>query len=252
MWRTSCGPQILKGVMDPRWKVDAKKSPKPPNSGGNHAILGRSWRGSNTQKKLTRRKWERTTFNWFVSWYHSLRNPLQRTFWTASPSGGIYGRFIRNCNSWEGSLNILFHRIHWTGTHNIYLHLPLKRSVYNHHSKLQQLKRKNHFDMDVSENSGFSPQIIHFDRVFHDKPSILGYCTTIFGNTHMTKNKELFNSLQVEWPANSVAWAWAANASCWRHVGHVVGVVVGSILLRGYWGILGVNFFSWVHPRSFT
>ena len=29
--------------------------------------------------------------------------------------------------------------------------------------------------MDVSENGGFSPQIIHFDRVFHYKPSILGY-----------------------------------------------------------------------------
>ena len=30
-------------------------------------------------------------------------------------------------------------------------------------------------EMDVSENSGFSPQIIHFNRVFHYKPSILGY-----------------------------------------------------------------------------
>ena len=29
--------------------------------------------------------------------------------------------------------------------------------------------------MDVSENSGFSPQIIHFNRVSHYKPSILGY-----------------------------------------------------------------------------
>jgi len=29
--------------------------------------------------------------------------------------------------------------------------------------------------MDVSKNSGFSPQIIHFNRVFHCKPSILGY-----------------------------------------------------------------------------
>ena len=29
--------------------------------------------------------------------------------------------------------------------------------------------------MDVSENSGFSLQIIHFNRVFHSKPSILGY-----------------------------------------------------------------------------
>ena len=28
---------------------------------------------------------------------------------------------------------------------------------------------------DVSENSRFSPQIIHFNRVFHYKPSILGY-----------------------------------------------------------------------------
>ena len=29
--------------------------------------------------------------------------------------------------------------------------------------------------MDVSENSGFSPPIIHFYRVFHYKPYILGY-----------------------------------------------------------------------------
>ena len=29
--------------------------------------------------------------------------------------------------------------------------------------------------MDVSENSGFSPPIIDFNRVFHCKPSILGY-----------------------------------------------------------------------------
>ena len=29
--------------------------------------------------------------------------------------------------------------------------------------------------MDVSENGGFSPQIIHFNGVFHYKPSILGY-----------------------------------------------------------------------------
>ena len=29
--------------------------------------------------------------------------------------------------------------------------------------------------MDVSENSGFSPLIIHFNKVFHYKPSILGY-----------------------------------------------------------------------------
>ena len=32
----------------------------------------------------------------------------------------------------------------------------------------------NDYYMDVSENSG-TPQIIHFNRVFHYKPSILGY-----------------------------------------------------------------------------
>ena len=30
-------------------------------------------------------------------------------------------------------------------------------------------------DMDVSENSGISPKSSHFHRVFHYKPSILGY-----------------------------------------------------------------------------
>ena len=30
-------------------------------------------------------------------------------------------------------------------------------------------------NMRVSENSGVSPQIIHFNRIFHYKPSILGY-----------------------------------------------------------------------------
>ena len=29
--------------------------------------------------------------------------------------------------------------------------------------------------MEVSENGGFSPQIIYFNRVFHYKPFILGY-----------------------------------------------------------------------------
>ena len=40
--------------------------------------------------------------------------------------------------------------------------------------------------MDVSENSGFSPQIIHFNRVFHYKPSILGVFPPFFGNPHIS------------------------------------------------------------------
>ena len=37
--------------------------------------------------------------------------------------------------------------------------------------------------MDVSENSGVSPPIIHFNKVFHYKPSIWG--TPICGNIHI-------------------------------------------------------------------
>ena len=37
--------------------------------------------------------------------------------------------------------------------------------------KIESLKETN---TGVSLNGGFSPQIIHFNRVFHYKPSILG------------------------------------------------------------------------------
>ena len=41
--------------------------------------------------------------------------------------------------------------------------------------------------MDVSKTSGFSPQIIHLNRVFHCKPSILGYPYYFWkhGNTYI-------------------------------------------------------------------
>ena len=35
-------------------------------------------------------------------------------------------------------------------------------------------KKINLSEVGVSKNSGFSPQIIHFNKVFHSKPSILG------------------------------------------------------------------------------
>ena len=41
------------------------------------------------------------------------------------------------------------------------------------------------------------PQIIHFNRVFHYKPSILGY--PIFGNTHLGKIPLLTNIFQTGW-----------------------------------------------------
>ena len=41
--------------------------------------------------------------------------------------------------------------------------------------------------MGVEPKIGY-PQIIHFNRVFHFKPSILGgFPTPIFGNTHVVK-----------------------------------------------------------------
>ena len=53
-------------------------------------------------------------------------------------------------------------------------------------SETTQTRGSVGFYMAVSLNGGFSPQIIHFNRVFHDKPHhpFLGY-TPIFGNTHM-------------------------------------------------------------------
>ena len=41
-------------------------------------------------------------------------------------------------------------------------------------------------NMDVSENSGFSPPIIHFNRVFHYFHHPF-WGTPFFGNTHMQK-----------------------------------------------------------------
>ena len=44
------------------------------------------------------------------------------------------------------------------------------------------------YDLGVSKNRGFYHRIIHFDRVFHYKPSILGgfpWFPPIFGNTHL-------------------------------------------------------------------
>ena len=61
--------------------------------------------------------------------------------------------------------------------------------------------------MDVSENSGFSPQIIHLNRFCHYKASILGY-TPIFGNPHMTF------CLPLKWAWSSRAPSLASSYTC--------------------------------------
>ena len=77
--------------------------------------------------------------------------------------------------------------------------------------------------MDVSLNSGFSPQIIHFNRVFHYKPSILG-CFTIFGNTYILENCECFfipcGSNLCFWQSYHPGWliSWGGNWSCGSYV----------------------------------
>ena len=50
--------------------------------------------------------------------------------------------------------------------------------------KMGAAQTSGSFNGDVSENGGFSPQIIHFNRVFQYKPSIF-WGTTSFGNTQM-------------------------------------------------------------------
>ena len=57
--------------------------------------------------------------------------------------------------------------------------LPL--SLYVPRKKYVFFNTQRHH-LDVSENSGFSPQIIHFNKGFPlFSPSILGYCIPIFG-----------------------------------------------------------------------
>ena len=50
--------------------------------------------------------------------------------------------------------------------------------------------------MDVSEHSG-TPKSSLFNRVFHYKPSILGY--PIFGNTHITHKEDSQGAGPGEW-----------------------------------------------------
>ena len=66
----------------------------------------------------------------------------------------------------------------------MFLALDQKRTiggVENRNTKVDETEY-----MSVSENSGFSPQIIQFNRGFPlFSPSILGYKVPIFGNTYI-------------------------------------------------------------------
>ena len=64
--------------------------------------------------------------------------------------------------------------------------------------------------MDVSENRG-TPQIIHFNRVFHYKPSILGYIPLFLGNTQMPR------SFSADWLQQNIrSKVWTPYLDVWR------------------------------------
>ena len=92
-------------------------------------------------------------------------------------------------------------------------------------------------EMDVSKNSWFSPQIIHFNRVFHYKPSILGYpyfwkppnsawldddlpvevaspSPFFWGGTNSSRAGEPQDSRLVLWTHGNRGWKW------WE-IGHI-------------------------------
>ena len=60
-------------------------------------------------------------------------------------------------------------------------------------------------DLDVSENGGFSPTIIHFNREFHSKSSILGGNTPIFGNIHIDFCVQPIHLLPLQLQPQSIA-----------------------------------------------
>ena len=119
----------------------------------------------------------------------STVNGLQSIWGTINLHGGVFlwlwfveysiltAVYLRRYGGWRVRWRIVF----WDST-------PAKVAGIGCHGvwtilSLRWLGNGGSFHMGVSENSG-TPQIIHFNRVFHYKPSILGY-RIIFGNTHI-------------------------------------------------------------------
>ena len=59
--------------------------------------------------------------------------------------------------------------------------------------------------MGVSENSGFYTQIIHFNRVFHYKPSILGY-PYFWKHPYSNKNDGFSSGKSYCWGLSMLSW----------------------------------------------
>ena len=83
----------------------------------------------------------------------------------------------------------------WGPTHPTRGGTPYQWSVYSYTplTSLGLISLSPEY-MRVSENGGFSPQIIHFNRDFHYKPSIWG--PPIFGNTHIENSVEIMGEFR--------------------------------------------------------
>ena len=91
----------------------------------------------------------------FISW--------KEVFFFSEKTGKFTPLFetLRSCSHLPGPRHpkTCWYGVTWDPARNIYIYVYIYIHIY----------------MDVSENSGFSPQIIHLNKVFHYKPSFLGY-----------------------------------------------------------------------------
>ena len=111
--------------------------------------------------------------------------------------------------------------------------------------------------MDVSENSGFSPQIIHFNRVFHYFHHPFWGPTPIFGNTHIVVHP-LNRQLQEQRNPLVVPNIEIAGISPIFQIGNTSSTHSGSILPASYvsWSqsvgrVQMCQLLSWGTPHPF-
>ena len=92
---------------------------------------------------------------------------------------------------------------------------------------------------DVSENSGFSLQILHFDKVFHYKPSILGYpyfwkhpyhvciCSRVMEESPLRGKVD--NHPWKKWPDTLIWWIGMLTPSLYLWVGRLTYISWGAL-----------------------
>ena len=96
----------------------------------------------------------------------------------------MYGKYVQSSHGFEGKKKEeeLFDLSGpaawikaWINLINSRSNLPARTQWKQKSPKYGSMNIKKYSHTDVSKNSGFYPQIIQFNRIFHCKPSILGY-----------------------------------------------------------------------------